>query len=78
MWRDPLDELIEDLERALPVKSERSTWEMLPRLEDLQWAVGRILFARTEEERARAKDDPRVQEIAAQFVEAHARASRDR
>jgi hypothetical protein len=54
MWRDPLDELIEDLERALP--STPGRYEMLPRLEDLQRMVSVALYG-TNEDRARAEKE---------------------
>jgi hypothetical protein len=53
MWRDPLDELIEELEHALPPSSV--SWQPRgPRLEDLQWAMGLLMYARTDEELAEA------------------------
>jgi hypothetical protein len=35
LWRDPLDELIEDLERAVPAKPGQIEYDFGPRLEDL-------------------------------------------
>jgi hypothetical protein len=42
LWRDPLDELIGDLERTLPPEVRRGNLQ-LPRLEDVQLLVGAIL-----------------------------------
>jgi hypothetical protein len=60
MWRDPLDELIEDLEAALPPTTGR--YEHLPRLEDLQAVISPILFG-TEEEKERLLSDPNYQRL---------------
>jgi hypothetical protein len=54
MWRDPLDELIERLEHALPPPPQRYR-PSGPPLEDLQWAVTLFLYARTAEERETAE-----------------------
>ena len=43
MWRDPLDELIEDLEATLPPSPTPRRDEYLPRLVDVQRAVQAIL-----------------------------------
>lgn len=51
--RDPLDELIEELEHAVPPTAITASHLSLP-LEDLQWAVGLVLYAKTEEQRAEA------------------------
>jgi hypothetical protein len=60
MWRDPLDELIEDLEHALP--SAPARYQFLPRLEDLQAVISPILFG-TEEEQERLLADPNYQRL---------------
>lgn len=62
LWRDPLDELIEDLERALPETTGPTLQESLPRLEDLQAVISPILFG-TEEERKRNLTDPEYQRL---------------
>jgi hypothetical protein len=36
LWRDPLDELIEDLERAVPAVAGASLYQTRRRVEDLQ------------------------------------------
>jgi hypothetical protein len=56
LWRDPIDELIEELERALPIAPTGG--DALPRLEDLQMVIVPILFA-SKEEQARIFADPR-------------------
>jgi hypothetical protein len=61
LWRDPLDELISDLERALPPDARRGTLQ-LPPIEDVQTLVGALAFG-TEEDRARAYKDPGVQRL---------------
>lgn len=43
LWRDPLDELIEDLEQALPVSPTPNQQEDLPRLVDIQRPVRAVL-----------------------------------
>ena len=61
MWRDPLDELIADLERAVP----------LPRRPDLtcrrRWKTtassGRVSSARDPAKRLRLAEDPRVKRV---------------
>jgi hypothetical protein len=45
LWRDPYDELIDDLERALPVATNARADQDLPRLVDIQRAVQIILKA---------------------------------
>jgi hypothetical protein len=54
LWRDPLDELIEELERARP-SSTNPLSPLGPPLEDLQWSADLVLNARTDEERAAAE-----------------------
>ena len=58
LWRDPLDELIDDLERALPPDA-RGTLQILP-IEDVQALIYAILYS-TEENRARAYQEPGAQ-----------------
>ena len=59
LWHDPLDELIADLDRNLP--SSTTTVDGHDReLIGCQLFVGALLYG-TEEERARADGDPRVQ-----------------
>ena len=58
--RDPLDELIADLERALPAEAG-GQFEMPPPFEHLQFAL-KAVFG-TDEDRARAATDPRVQAV---------------
>jgi hypothetical protein len=77
LWRDPLDDLIEDLERAVPATSVPDQYEFLPRLEDLQWAVGEIIWASTPGEQARVAQDPRVQEVMDQLARRLARHSEE-
>ena len=60
MWRDPLDELIEDLEAALPATTARHGH--LPRLEDIQAVISPILFG-TQEEQERLLADPNYQRL---------------
>jgi hypothetical protein len=43
VWRDPLDELIDDLETALPATAAFSG-SRLPRIEEVQEAIGPLLF----------------------------------
>ena len=66
MWRDPLDELIEDLERALP--STPAPYEMSPRMEDLQRMVSVALYG-TDEDRARAEKEKWYQDVMDQLIE---------
>ena len=57
LWRDPLDELIGDLERAIPaVPRAEADGEM--RVEELQFCVGIILWG-SEEAKASLHADPR-------------------
>jgi hypothetical protein len=75
LWRDPLDDLIEDLERAVPAKPVPNEDDFGPRLEELQWAVCELMYARTPEEVARVKSDPRVQKVVDQLARQFARNS---
>jgi hypothetical protein len=66
LWRDPLDELIDDLERTL-APDARGTLQ-IPPFEDVQLLVGAILYG-TKEDRARADRDPRVQRVRRYYEE---------
>jgi len=57
LWRDPLDELIDDLERAVPAAAA-NPYQMLPRLEDMQWFISLILG------RDKWYEEPTAEEIA--------------
>jgi len=59
LWGDPLDELIEDIERALPSGPRPLGLDMPPPFEDVQLAICPIVFG-DEEEEARTANDPRV------------------
>lgn len=61
LWRDPLDELIDELERAVPTATPGDN-AILPRLEDLQAVIGPILFA-SKEEQGRIFADPQYQHL---------------
>ena len=52
LWRDPLDELIDDLERTVPAGKATDAAEIRRVLDELQWAAGVILWG-SEEEQAR-------------------------
>jgi hypothetical protein len=56
LWRDPLDELIADLERALPPTSDSEVFDWPQILVDLQSAVGAVL-SRSPDERARLANE---------------------
>jgi hypothetical protein len=68
LWRDPLDELIDDLERAVPAAAAPPVRGV--RLETLQWFLSVILWRdnwdeeMTPEEVARFEQDPRYHEMA--------------
>jgi hypothetical protein len=51
MWRDPLDELIDELERAKP----KPIVNDLPPFADVQEAVALVLWGKTDEEKARGR-----------------------
>ena len=74
MWRDPLDELIDDLERAAPDPAAASGG-MFPFLK-LQALTDAILYG-TEEQVARLKTDPEYQRWSQQRGEQRARAKTD-
>jgi hypothetical protein len=62
LWRDPLDELIDELDRALPSEAGKGRYVLLPTLEDLQAVLTPILFAsKAEQERIFA--DPQYQRL---------------
>jgi hypothetical protein len=71
LWRDPLDELIDDLERAVPAAAAPPVRGV--RLEDLQWFVGEILWREnwdepmTPDEVARFEQDPRYHAVTTQL-----------
>ena len=71
LWRDPLDELIADLERAVPAAAG-SAFDVLPPVEDVQLLVAAILWG-NDEERARVERDPRVQAVIAYHEQLAAR-----
>ena len=75
MWRDPLDELIEDLERALPTSSPGVDATMS--LEDLQHYVSVALYG-TEEARANAKREAWFDRVERHFAEMVERQHRTR
>ena len=75
MWRDPLDELIDDLERALPAPSPQADAAMS--LEDLQHYVSVALYG-TEDARARAKREPWYDRVERHFAEMAERQQRAR
>jgi hypothetical protein len=66
MWRDPLDELIDMIETALPADTNRH--ELLPRLADLQMVMSPILFG-SEKDRERIEADPLYHKVMAQLAE---------
>lgn len=63
--RDPLDELINELDRAVPTPSNGP--QAIPRLEDLQTVITPILFA-SKEEQARIFADPQYQQLYAKVM----------
>ena len=64
MWRDPLDELIVDLERAVP--STVSVACEIPSMDD-HCFFGQSILSRDPAERLRLADDPRVQRVQAYY-----------
>ena len=60
LWRDPFDELIDDLERSLPQARSVGPVDYQAALIGCQLIVAAILHG-TEEDRLRAERDPRVQ-----------------
>ena len=61
IWRDPLDELIADLERAVPTAAA-PTFEMPPPMEDYSIAVMSVL-SRDPAERQRLSADPATKRV---------------
>ena len=61
MWRDPLDELIADLERSMPAATTPA-FEMPPPMEDV-CVFGESLFSRDPAERLLLAEDPRVKRV---------------
>ena len=70
IWRDPLDELIEDLEKAVP-EAQGPIVPDLFALEDMQVAIGPILWG-DKAAIERSKSDPGAQRFWA-WVEARAK-----
>ena len=64
MWRDPLDELIEDLEAALPPQSAAGNND-LPPVHELQFYLYELEQCSTDEERQRVETDPRFARVRA-------------
>jgi hypothetical protein len=75
LWRGPLDELIDDLERVAPMASGPVS-DVIPPFDDVQLLVSAILWG-TEEECARVERDPRMQAVLAYYERfaAHQKAS---
>ena len=63
MWRDPLDELIADLERAVPTAGRAEC--DLPPMEDHCFWAARAILAHEPFEALRRSDDPRVRRVQA-------------
>jgi hypothetical protein len=61
IWRDPLDELIADLERSIPVPPA-ATFDLGPPFEDYSVAVQSII-SRDPAERERLSGHPAVQRV---------------
>lgn len=61
VWHDPLDDLIADLDAAVPAAPLAMRLD-LPSLEDLQWVVTEILWG-SPEDLAKAQADPRFQKV---------------
>ena len=60
MWRDPLDELIADLERVVPSAAPFTC--DIPSMTDYCY-FGRSMFSHDPAERARLAEDPRVKRV---------------
>ncbi len=73
MWRDPLDELIDDLERAIPEARFDFRLVFLKQ----QQLTDAILYGSAEEV-ARLEADPVIQESRRQWAEARGRSPTDR
>lgn len=65
LWRDPLDDLIDELDRAVPATSNGH--QTIPRLEDLQTVFTPILFA-SKDEQERIFADPQYQHLYAKVI----------
>lgn len=65
LWRDPLDELIDELERAVPTEPGR--YAVLPTLEDLQAVITPMLSA-SKEQQERIFADPQYQQLYARVM----------
>lgn len=77
MWRDPLDELIADLERSMPAATTPA-FEMPPPMEDV-CVLGESLFSPDPATRQRLAEDPRVLRVRAYYERlAQSRAAADR
>ena len=74
LWCDPLDDLIEQLDRDLPGAQDMSIDDMPP-VAHVQFAICPILCG-TPQDQARANQDPRVQAVLA-YYERLAREERD-
>ena len=68
LWHDPLDELIDALETALPAVTKPEPVELLPRLVDLQMVIAPLLFG-SEEDRRRIENDPLYTKVMDQLAE---------
>jgi hypothetical protein len=66
MWRDPLDELIADLERAVPTAA-RPEVDIPPPMEDHCFWAARAILAHDPPEALRRSDDPRVRRVQAYY-----------
>ena len=62
IWRDPLDELISDLERTLP---SAPAFQDIPPQEDFCFWATRAILAREPLEKLRLSADPRVRRVQA-------------
>jgi hypothetical protein len=65
-WNDPLDELIADLERAVPAAA-RPEWDMPPPMEDYCLFGEWLFFARDPAKKAQLGEDPRVRRVQAYY-----------
>ena len=65
IWRDPLDELIADLERTVPQKAA-ATFEVPPSMTD-HCFLGEWLLERDPARRAQLAEDPRVKRVQAYY-----------
>lgn len=66
LLRDPLEELITDLEPSLPPATGSRDMAMPPPFDDVQRAVHAVLG--TDQDRARAATDSRVQAVLKHFA----------